>query len=680
MRIPLPRTPFRPSPLLLPLVIASVGPAQHADSAPAIAWQRTLPDALAVQEATGLPLLIVANMDGEVFNEQFATQVYRTPEFVELTRGYVCVVCSPDRHTERDYDTLGNRVECPRFPGCTCSEHILIEPELFTRFFNGTRNAPRHVGVSRDGKVLFDRFLDQSKQTAIDAIRQHRGTPKPGADVVPDAVAELFARRDAAARRTLELRFRSGDAKTRETLLTAAAKATNEPLDLLRLGLRSDDAKQFALAATALAATATAASLGDLDDALARAEEPSTRKALIDALARLGVRDPAVARFAMHAATTGTLADVAPPWRNEWRQPAFTALDRPGIEAELDRCEKALTKAPDDDEQRLRLAIAQAAFAETLFAAGAKGTEFWLEDCVRSATRVGAPAAAEARGLLAYAHWMQGDVDGAARLLADAPKDGDRRPDPWLASRALGADLQAIARRAFANPDEANKKDLRPEIARTLAILDLFAARRAAPDESAELAAAGLLEFAGLRREARASLERAAGALPGSQRIHERWRNRLFVDLGAEAMRQAYARHVAAATDKPTAEWFAGYAALIAGDRHTTDTRREPALAAYGEAIDRFTRAGSGNAEYVDTANHFIVLALGGRAHLRHAAGDDEGAVADIERAAALRAASLDDDDGLKRKPRAIAGRIARDLEQKGLSALAERLKPLLLN
>lgn len=679
MRTSLPRTPFHPSLLLLPLAMAAAAPAQSTGGAPTIAWQRSLTDALAVQEATGLPLLVVANMDGEVFNDQFAKQVYRTPEFVELTRGYVCVVCSPDRHTERDYDALGNRVECPRFPGCTCSEHILIEPELFNRFFSGTRNAPRHVGVSRDGKILFDRFLDQSKQTAIDAIKQHRGTPKPGADAVPDSVAELFARRDAAARRALELRFRDGDAKTRESLLAAAAKAAGEPLDLLRIGLRGDDTKQFALAAAALAATATAAALGDLDDALARAEDPATRTALIGAFARLGAKDPAVARFAAHAATTGTLADVAQPWRNEWRQPAFTALDRRTIEAELDRCEKTLVKAPDDDEQRLRLAIAQAAFAETLFVQGAKGTEFWLEDCARSAARVGAPAAAEARGVLAYARWMQGDPDGAARLLAEAPKDSDRRPDPWLASRALGGELQAIGQRVFANPDEANKKDLRPEIARTLAILDLFAARAAAPDEGAVLAATGLLEFVGLRREARASLERAAAALPGSQRVHEHWRNRMLVDLGAEAMRQVYARHVAAATDKPTAEWFAGYAALVAGERHTADGRGGPALAAYGEAIDRFTRAGSSNPDYLDTSNHFVVLALGGRAHLRHAAGDDEGAVADLESAAARRAASLDDDDGLKRKPRAIAGRIARDLEHEQ-PALAERLRPLLPN
>ena len=33
---------------------------------------------------------------------------------------------------------------------------IDIEPTLFERFFDGTRVAPRHVGVSSDGEVLFE--------------------------------------------------------------------------------------------------------------------------------------------------------------------------------------------------------------------------------------------------------------------------------------------------------------------------------------------------------------------------------------------------------------------------------------------------------------------------------------------------------------------------------------------
>ena len=121
-----------------------------------IVWQRNLADALAAQQASGLPLLIVVNQDGEAFNDRFATKVYQDPEFVALTEGYVCVIASPVQHNQADHDENGNRIDCPRFPGCTCSEHITIEPELYKRWFKEQRVAPRHLAVAADGTVLRD--------------------------------------------------------------------------------------------------------------------------------------------------------------------------------------------------------------------------------------------------------------------------------------------------------------------------------------------------------------------------------------------------------------------------------------------------------------------------------------------------------------------------------------------
>jgi hypothetical protein len=183
---------------------------------PRIEWQRNLEDALAAQQATGLPLLVVANMDGETFNDRFAKSVYRDPAFIAATRGYICVIGSNDRHNERDYDASGQRIECPRFPGCTCSEHIDIEPELFRRWFDGKRTAPRHIGVAADGKILFDRFLDASMQTAIDAIVANQGKPKVSLDAAADLGA-LMARRDGLARRTLEGMYRRVEQLTART-------------------------------------------------------------------------------------------------------------------------------------------------------------------------------------------------------------------------------------------------------------------------------------------------------------------------------------------------------------------------------------------------------------------------------------------------------------------------------
>lgn len=665
--------------LLLTTFLALAPQNPPAAEQPHVEWQRTLADALAVQKATGLPLLIAVNMDGEVFNDRFASSTYRDAAFLESTRGYVCVVASPDRHTERDYDAFGNRIECPRFPGCTCAEHIAIEPELFARWFNGTRNAPRHVGVSPAGKVLFDRFLDASMETAIAAIEKHRGRPKAGAATPPDDLSELFTRRDAASRRSLERRWRQGDFAERRKLLELAAQASNEPVDLLRAALRSDDPTLFALAALATGKHAGPETVVDLEDALARVSEPELEQALVARLGELGKTDQAAARLASHF-TASRSAPVGKPWGNPWAEPRFAADDRSSIESELDRCEAALRTNGSDPALRLQLAIAQLALAQLLYRDGAKGVDLWFGDALQNGRKVGDPKLfAEAQAVVAWAAYMLGDRDASSKaiVLAQSLVNSPQQPDPFLAARFLELVVLALPTAAYADPAAARGRSQRAEIERALATMDLLLARQAA-SEQALLAGIGLLEFGGLRAMANKRLEDAAAMFPASAAVHERWRARLIADHGCDGMQKAYARHVAAAKDLPTAEWFAAFAALVAGEQHTKDQRDKDASSAYGEAIERFAKAASGNADFADSANHFTVLALGGRAELLLARGQAEAAAADLLRAAELRPASLDESDGLQRKPRAIAGRIARALEQAGKAELAAKLKPIL--
>ncbi|MBL8753594.1 MAG: hypothetical protein JNK15_09855, partial [Planctomycetes bacterium] len=439
-------------------------PGAAAAEPPHVEWQRTLADALAVQKATGLPLLIAVNMDGEVFNERFANTTYKDPAFVESTRGWVCVVASPDRHTERDYDAFGNRIECPRFPGCTCSEHIAIEPQLFARWFNGTRNAPRHVGVSTDGKVLFDRFLDQSMQTAIDAVQKHRGTPKADALAPTTDLTALFGRRDAFARRLVEGMWRRGDLATRKQLLAAAATATNEPIDLLRAALRCEDPTAFALAALATGKHASKDTLIDLEDALARCTDADVVRQLVARLADLGKDIPEAARLHAHHAPATKATAVAKPWANPWAQPRFAADDRTAIEAELDACEAALKQNTNDADARLRHATACLALGNVLVATGQKGAELWYGDALTGARKVADKALAEeAQAVVACAAWQNGDATAAARALALAqtPVESARQPDPFLASALLELLAQALPAAVYADAEGAKQRNLR---------------------------------------------------------------------------------------------------------------------------------------------------------------------------------------------------------------------------
>ncbi len=655
-------------------------PAKPQGEAPRVEWQRSLADALAVQKATGLPLLIAVNMDGEVFNERFANDVYRDPQFVALTRGYVCVVASldrsPDRHSERDYDAFGNRVECSRFPGCTCSEHINIEPALFERWLKPTRNAPRHVGVGADGKVLFDRFLDQSMQTAIDAIRRHRGQPQDGEP--PASVEALLARHDAAARRALEPRDRCGDAAGRRSVLAAAAAAKNQPFDLLRMALREDDDVLFTLAAKALANVATKDATIDVEDALARCSDPAVTKLLLERHAAIGADDQATARISRHLAVAGTELPAGVPWSGPWRATAFDAGDRAAVEAELDRCEARLRTSADDEETRLALAIAQQALGDILVRDGGRNAQFWFDDAVANARKIrGAPLQAEVQAIIAYGSHMLGDGTAAARAIGQAMGETARQPDPWLAARALEMKLLATCNPILADTQNAGTRDLSAAIGTVNGALNLLTARGGGR-EGPQLAAIALLELAGCRAAARARLAAAATSFPASPAVHDHWRARLMMDLGAAAMHRTYARYADAAVDQPTAQWFAGLAALVAAEQHMRDQRPAEATAAYGDSLDRFGKSAEANADFADSAHHYMVLALAGRAELLAAAGKAEAAVDDLLRAAKVREASLDESDGLQRKPRAIAGGVAQALRKEGKPELADRLQPIL--
>jgi tetratricopeptide (TPR) repeat protein len=136
---------------------ATTRPAGGADRQ--IRWQRTLEDALAISAAEGRPILIAVNADGESASERIVRERYRDPEFVALTRPFVCLIASPHRHSPRDYEWDGSRMPCPRFGEVTCGEHQAVEPVVFDRFLGGERISPRHALVLPSGEKAFDLSL-----------------------------------------------------------------------------------------------------------------------------------------------------------------------------------------------------------------------------------------------------------------------------------------------------------------------------------------------------------------------------------------------------------------------------------------------------------------------------------------------------------------------------------------
>ncbi|MFH0947040.1 MAG: hypothetical protein V2A76_17760, partial [Planctomycetota bacterium] len=134
-----------------------------------IKWQRSYEDAVAESLATGKPILVCVNMDGEIASEHYAGVRYRQPEIAALYEPYVTVIASVYRHTPRDYDEQGCRILCPRFGSVTCGEHIAIEPGLFRKFMDEKRVAPRHIGVQPGNEESFDVYYAFDTDSVFDA-------------------------------------------------------------------------------------------------------------------------------------------------------------------------------------------------------------------------------------------------------------------------------------------------------------------------------------------------------------------------------------------------------------------------------------------------------------------------------------------------------------------------------
>jgi hypothetical protein len=160
-----------------------------------IAWQRSLDDARAMAAAEQRPLLVAINLDGESSSDRIVPERYRNPEFVAWTRRFVCVIGHPLRHTPRDHDDLGRRIECPRLGSVTCGEHVALEPQLFDAYLGGERISPRHALILPDGTKAFDLFLLFDMVQLDDTISKAFAVAPP--ELPPDASIDFPGRGDS---------------------------------------------------------------------------------------------------------------------------------------------------------------------------------------------------------------------------------------------------------------------------------------------------------------------------------------------------------------------------------------------------------------------------------------------------------------------------------------------------
>jgi hypothetical protein len=625
-------------------------------------------------------------MDGEIASEHYAGVRYRQPDIARLYEPYVCVIASVYRHNPRDYDDEGRRIPCPRFGTVTCGEHIWIEPTLFEQFFDGRRIAPRHIMVEprKAGAEVYDVFYAWDTDSVFRSIRegveQREFTPIPivRGDRPP---LERVASRDVTDREAVENAYVRGDRVQRRALLEAAlAHRDLDQVDLLRLALFGLDVELARLARQALAQSSSESAIDLIAEALRVPMEEGERAMLVAALDRLGQAFPRARTLAaVHRGLEGRSAavDVA-TWSQALEsgstyEPGEYAAIAYQLESRADRS----GERPDDPQVRLELAEAYLARAEAADASR-KYTALLFEDARREALgaeRLGA-SGWRVDSTVAVAAFRLGELDQAYRRAEAAMRHMPERPADATTMLVLALFAEgrqrAIARAVRAK--ESWPEEWLTDVQAAYAVL----AKHPLGTDYQFAAHFDFLRSLGAGGRAAEVLEGGLARFPGSWILHDRLRARTLSEKGAEGLLAVYDQRLEREDADPQLQWFAGYAAIVAAEFHKRAGRDEQALAAYDRALEHYEQRIAASPETRDTADHYVALALAGRARIAMERGDLEKALEGVLASFARREASAASLDGLNLSPVDTAKMLRARLEERELGELAAKLQAAL--
>lgn len=626
-----------------------------------IKWQRSFDDAIKVAQRDQRPILVCVNMDGEIASEHFAGVKYRDPAVGELLAPYVCVIASVYRHSPRDYDEAGQRVECPRFGTVTCGEHIAAETELYDKYFEGLRVSPRHIALDLSGKEMYDVYYSWDTKTVLTAYVEGAKDFPPPQDPVRDGVpiTERVASPDIVDREAIERAYKTGDVVVRRTLLESTLKQRGvDQNELLRLAVFGLDVELAKLARQSLAQNQTEGAVDLIAEALKTPMEKDEREMLIAAAERLGQSFPrAKTLAALHRGLSigSKHIDLA---RAGSPQAQYEATSRirtvaAGVE---DRAER-LGARPSDPAAKLE-------FAESLLARAAdSGVDRRFAQALVEEARLNAQEAEKlgAKGwkldaLLAVCANKLGDQASALPRAVAAVEGGMLKLDDAGLGATEDVKVQVLA--LFA-------------LSRQLAIRKAYRERTQWPPEwMADINAAyatlsehplvtdenlvsyyDFLRWLGASPRANSVLDSALTRFPDSALLHERLRSRILWEKGPTGLISTYAEMLTRPEASLQLSWYAGYAALVAAEHHRRRGEFDQAAAAYSAGIAHYETNIKSLPDGADLCNHFIALALAGRARMALEQGDLERATNELLASFARRADSAATPDGLNLTP-----------------------------
>jgi len=658
-----------------------------------IKWQRSWADALEVSRETGKPILVCVSMDGEIASEHYAGIRYRDPGIARLYEPYVCVIASVYRHTPRDHDEQGNRIPCPRFGTVTCGEHIAIEPVLYKDYFEGQRIAPRHIAVETDGSETYDIFYAWDTDSVFTTIRDDiaRRPEIPRNIVRGDRpIVERVASRDIADRLAVEAAYKEGDRGMKRVLLEAAIEHPEAAqIDLLRQAVFGFDIELSRLARIALSKSESVSAYKLIAEALRVPMEAEERDSLIRALARIGESSPRARMLAVvhQGLTAGSGAIDVVEWAKALDDAGSdeTPLDRAALEDRIANQTAAFTS--NDPGMLIDLAEAFLILAYDQRETEPRYAEYLFKD----ARQVGLEAEKQGgegwrmHAAIALSNYHLGNKEAAYARSGSAVADMPPGEPGWDAVAVL--EIFAEARwKAIAGA----VKDLRDWEAWSLAfqgtgkwLADVNAAYSVlehhplSRDEhfSAHYDFLKILEATG---HAARILDAGLARFPDSNALHYRLRGRILREKGVDGLETVYAEMLRKAQATTNLEWYAGYASIVAAEFHRRRNRDTQSLDAYNRAIEYFERWIQGFPDERASADHYVALAIAGRARMSLERQKYESALEELLACFKRKPDAAATLDGLNISAVDTARMLLQRLRSQGREELASRLQAAL--
>jgi tetratricopeptide (TPR) repeat protein len=600
-----------------------------------------------------------------------------------------------DRHTPRDYDAQGNRIACPRFGTVTCGEHITAETELYEKYFEGQRVAPRHIALDLEGKEMYDIYFAWDTATILTGLRKGaEGFPPPGPRPYSDAPPlARVASADSRDRVSIEEEYRAGSAEVRRALIerTLVAREVDQ-IDMLRLAIFGFDVELAELARKSLALSQSEKAIALIAEALKVPMDPAEREALVAAATRLGEKYPdARTLAALHRgnAQSSRLIEVKSLPASRAPRGSYPA---PEVLRNVEARAVVAEAQPEDAAARLELAESLLERSEDPELPDGFAELFVRDalDAGRQARELGAEGW-RVEALQATAAALLGERDAASEHAIAAIEGGMWSSDEGLADVSertafevltlfAGARQQAIAR-AY-RQRETWSPDWLSDIHAAHALL----AEHALATDETFVSYYDFLRWLGATPRAGQVLGRALERFPGSALVHDRLRGRALWDEGAAGIERVYDELLAEGEPSPELVWFAGYASLVAAENHRRASAPDAAVAAYERAIEHYRRYLEREPAAHADVDHFACMALAGRARVELDRGNLDESGRDVLAALERSPGSAGTIDGLGLTPADTARMLRLRAQQaervdlvESLTAAIAKLDPKLL-